>query len=120
MMDEYKSSKDLDDAEILEKFRSLLNKYQNQGMNISVADHIVAANLTVVDAVAQEIESDKIPVLTEIVILRPSVIQPQPMRSTPMQQILDAALEDANIAMSANARKALANALETRLVDQLK
>lgn len=120
MMDEYKSSKDLDDAEILEKFRSLLSKYQNQGTTISATDNVVAANLTAVDAVSQEIESDKIPVLTEVVILRPSVIQPQPMRSTPMQQILDAALEDANITMNANNRKALANALETRLVDQVR
>lgn len=123
MMDDYNSSTNSDDAEILAKFRSLLNKYQNQGKRISATNNTIASTSTTVsqtDGISQEIEAYKIPVLTEVVILHPSVIQPQPKRSTPIRQILDAALEDANIEMDANDRKALASALETHLAEQVK
>ena len=58
--------------------------------------------------------------LTEVVVLNPSVIQPQPKRSTPIQQVLDAALQDAHIDMSSSDRKALADALEARMSDSIK
>lgn len=122
-MDEHKSSTDTDDAEILTKFRNLLSKYQNQGKIIGATSTIATPIPTIasqIDEVPQEVEADKIPTLTEIVILHPSVIQPQPKRSTPIQQMLDAALEDAHIEMSVVDRKALANALEARLVGQVK
>lgn len=122
-MDEHKSSTDSDDAEILTKFRNLLSKYQNQGKIIGATSTIVATPIPTIasqtDGIPQEVEADKIPTLTEIVILHPSVIQPQPKRSTPIQQMLDAALEDAHIEMSVVDRKALANALEVRLVGQV-
>ncbi len=122
-MDEHKSSTDFDDAEILAKFRNLLSKYQNQGKIISASSTIAAPISTVApqtDGILQEAESDKIPTLTEIVILHPSVIQPQPRRSTLIRQILDGALEDTSIEMDAIDRKALASALEVRLTDQVK
>lgn len=120
MMNDDKTSINPDDSEILAKFRSLLNKYQNQG-NI-----IASSGMTVTSAPTAPVEhngpnvTDKIPVLTEAVILHPAVIQPQPKRLTPIRQILDAALEDVHIEMDVLDRKALANALEARLIDQIK
>lgn len=122
-MDEHKSSTDFDDAEILAKFRNLLSKYRNRGKIISATSAIAAPISTVAsqtDEILQEAEADKIPTLTEIVILHPSVIQPQPRRSTLIRQILDGALEDTSIEMDAIDRKALASALEVRLIDQVK
>lgn len=119
-MNENKTSTDSDDAEVLAKFRNLLSKYQNQGKPISTinsaAPHATAASDT--DAILYA-ESDKIPVLTEVVILHPSVIQPQSKRSASMHQILAAALEDANIEMDSSDKEALAQALEARLADQV-
>ncbi|TXI19116.1 MAG: hypothetical protein E6Q62_04990 [Nitrosomonas sp.] len=115
-MDEDKPPEtDYDDAEILYKFNKLLNKYQNQGgltqrIN-SVSDTLVRAAGAVVETGA-----DKIPTLTDVVILHPSLIHPQPKRLRSIQQILDAALLDAQIEMSVEDRKALANALELRMV----
>lgn len=118
MMNNERFSTDSDDTEILEKFRNLLSKYQNQGKIISSTVASTPTTVPYADGLSQEIVSDKIPVLTEVVILHPSVIQPQPKRMKPMQQILDAALEDAHIEMSINDRKALASALETRMGNQ--
>ncbi len=119
-MNDDKTSSDPDDSEILAKFRSLLNKYQNQGK-------IIASSTTALTSVPRvPVENtgsnvaDKIPVLTEAVVLHPAVIQPQPKRLTPIRQILDAALEDADIEMDVLNRKALASALEARLADQIK
>ncbi|SFE84089.1 hypothetical protein [Nitrosomonas sp. Nm166] len=119
-MDENKSTTDLDDAQILNKFNNLMNKYKNQGKMTSVP-HTVASTLATAsqaDQITQAIESDKIPTLTEVVILHPSIIQPQPKRLTPIWQILNAALEDAHIEMDISDRKALAHALEVRLADR--
>ena len=111
---------DTDDSEILEKFRSLLSKYQNQGNIIANPNMSVTSAPTLpVDDTAPAV-ANKIPVLTEAVILHPAVIQPQPKRLTPIRQILDAALADANIEMDVLDRKALANALEARLANQIK
>ena len=122
-MDEHKSSTDFDDAEILTKFRNLLSKYRNRGKIISATSTMAAPISTVAsqtDGILQEAAADTIPTLTEIVILHPSVIQPQPRRSTLIRQILDGALEDTSIEMDAIDRKALASALEIRLTDQVK
>ena len=122
-MTDNQSSTDSDDAEVLAKFRNLLSKYQNQGKPISASNNTASPHATSTsgtDAFLQTAESDKIPVLTEVVILHPSAIQPQPKRSTSIRQILAAALEDANIQMNPSDREALAEALETRLTDQIK
>jgi len=119
-MNDDKTSIDPDDSEILAKFRSLLNKYQNQGNIIASSNTLITAASTLpVDNTTPTV-ADKIPVLTAAVILHPAVIQPQPKRLTPIRQILDAALEDANIEMDVLDRKSLANALEARLADQIK
>lgn len=111
-MNNDKTSIDTDDSEILEKFRSLLSKYQNQGNIIASPklpdDHTVPAAV------------NKIPVLTEAVILHPAIMQPQSKRLTPFRQILDAALADANIEMDILDREALTKALEIRLAGQTK
>jgi hypothetical protein len=121
-MNEDKTSEDFDDARILAKFNSLLSKYQNQGKIIGAA-HPAAARLATasqVDDISSEIGPNKIPTLTEVVILRSSAMQSQTKRLTPMQLILNAALEDTNIEMNVLDRRALADALETRLADQIK
>lgn len=120
-MTENKSS-DSDDAEVLTKFRNLLSKYQNQGKPISASNNAAVPRATAAsdtDATLQAAESDKIPVLTEVVILHPSVIQPQSKHSVSMHQILADALEDANIEMNSVDREALAGALEARLANRL-
>lgn len=120
-MNEDNHSTDLDDAKILAKFSNLLNKYQSQGkITHTVAATAATTTISETDGILPEVESEKIPTLTEVVILHPSVIQPQPKRRKPIQQILDAALEDAHIEMDTSDRKALAHALEVRLADQIK
>ncbi|WP_394807946.1 hypothetical protein [Nitrosomonas sp.] len=119
-MNDDKTSIDTDDSEILAKFRSLLNKYQNQGNIIASPNSLVTPVSTLPDDHTAPVFANKIPVLTEAVILHPAVIQPQPKRLTPIRQILDAALADALIEMDVLDRKALANALEARLANQIK
>jgi len=119
-MDENKPAIDFDDAAILEKFRSLLSKYQSQG---KITPAISNVTLTVSAQQADKtvsMDASTIPLLSEVVVLHPSVIQPQPARLTPIQLILDAALRDANIEMDTLNKKALANALEVRLTNQIK
>ncbi|SEF74793.1 hypothetical protein [Nitrosomonas ureae] len=119
-MDENKPVIDFDDAAILEKFRSLLNKYQNQGkITPAISNVTLTASALHADKMLS-MDASTIPLLSEVVILHPSIIQPQPARLTPIQLILDAALRDANIEMDTLNKKALANALEVRLTNQIK
>lgn len=111
-MSDDKTAAEPDDAEVLDKFRNLLGKYQNQGKIAGTAP----ASKTFEDDKTASHETGSIPLLTETVILHPAVIQRQPARLTPIRQILDAALEEAQIEMDAQSRKALARALEIRLV----
>jgi hypothetical protein len=115
-MNDDKTAADSDDAEILDKFNNLLDKYRNQG-KIAGA---VPAGKTVGGGKTASRETDSIPLLTETVTLHPAVIQRQPARLTPMRQILDAALAEAQIEMDAQSRKALAYALEICLTKQIK
>ncbi len=121
-MEDNISSTDVDDAKILAKFNSLLNKYQNQGRLTGAANSLVpdATLVSQPNQISNEKEADAIPTLTEVVLLPPSVIQPQPKRITPIEQILDAALEDARIELDAAEKRILANALDARLGGQLK
>lgn len=119
-MSDDRTAPEVDDAEILAKFRNLLNKYQNKGKITLPADNATASSAALPVDKTTPIEMDKIPLLTEAVILRSSIIQPQPLRLTPIRQILDAALEDANIEMNTVDRKALSNALENRLRHRIK
>ncbi|MBX3616030.1 hypothetical protein [Nitrosomonas sp.] len=119
-MSENNSSTDLDDSEILTKFRNLLSKYQHQGKIISTSDYPASITTPQSDIPTKTEYSDEIPLLTDIVILHPTVIHPQPARLTPIRQILDAALSECLIELNTTDRKALANALEIRLARLLK
>jgi hypothetical protein len=114
-MSDDRTAPEVDDAEILAKFRNLLNKYQSQGRIILPADNSTTPPAVPFGDKTTPVEPDEIPLLTEAVILHSSIIQPQPLRLTPIRQILDAALEDAGIEMNSVDRKALVNALENRL-----
>ena len=115
-MSDDKTAAEPDDAEVLDKFRNLLGKYQNQG---KIASAVPTGKTFEGDKTTSH-ETGSIPLLTESVTLHPAVIQRQPARLTPMRQILDAALQEAQIEMDAQSRKALAHALETRLAKQIK
>ncbi|SEQ05244.1 hypothetical protein [Nitrosomonas ureae] len=120
-MDENKPVIDFDDAAILEKFRSLLSKYQSQGkITPAISNVTLTASAQHADKTGSSMDASAIPLLSDVVVLHPSVIQPQPARLTPIQLILDAALRDANIEMDTLNKKALANALEVRLTNQIK
>lgn len=108
---------DIDDNEILDKFNGLLEKYQNRGESPGTARRIKSTvSAKHYEETGLPIASpDTIPTLTEAVTLHPAIIQRQPKRSTPIQKLLDAALEETGITMNARDRKALANALESRL-----
>ena len=111
-MSDDKTATDSDDAEILNKFNNLLGKYQNQGkITGAMPPHNVSATGKT---------TGSIPVLTEAVTLHPAIIHRQPARLTPVRQILDAALEETQIEMDAQSRKALARALEIRLTKHIK
>ena len=115
-MSDDRTATDSEDTEILNKFNSLLGKYQNQG---KISGTIPAGKVHEAGNAASN-ETDPIPLLTEAVTLHPAVIQRQPARLTPIRQILDAALEEAHIEMDTKKRKALAHALEARLTKQIK
>ena len=75
-MFENNSSTDLDDAEILEKFSNLLNKYQNQiegGVNNT--QHENSESIGLVGGDRSKLDQSNIPVLSEMVVLHQSVMQ---------------------------------------------
>ena len=115
-MSDDKTATDSDDAEILNKFNNLLGKYQNQG---KITGAMPPHNVSTTGKTSSH-ETGSIPVLTEAVTLHPAIIHRQPARLTPVRQILDAALEETQIAMDAQSRKALARALEIRLTKHIK
>lgn len=121
-MQDNNSTDDVDDAKILAKFNSLLNKYQNlsriSGAGTTLTSGAATAGNTK-DA-SSAIDSDSIPVLTEIVSLPTSNIQAQPIPAATIEHILNAALSDAHINLDSAEKKILANALDARLSDQAK
>ncbi len=119
-MFENNSSTDLDDAEILEKFSNLLNKYQNQierGSNSAQCE-----NPESIGPIGDQLKLDQsnIPVLSEMVVLHQSVMQLQTKKTSPIRYVLDVALKDVGIEMNNLERNALADALETRLAEPKK
>mgnify|MGYP003439260747 FL=1 len=120
-MQDNNSSDDVDDAKILAKFNSLLNKYQNQGrMGAGSALASGAATAAEVKDLSPATDLDAIPILTDIVSLPSSDSQPQPTHATTIEHILNAALNDAHINLDTAEKKILANALDARLSDQAK
>ena len=114
---------DLDDA-ILTKFSNLLNKYHNPA---NLNPHAEAASVTQSASTADQMDflpaaavATSIPVLTEAVILDAVEPDAQSEPIKPVRTILDAALKDANIAMTYADRCALADALEMRWAEHFK
>ncbi|HLP82223.1 MAG TPA: hypothetical protein VK141_09595 [Nitrosomonas sp.] len=120
-MHDNNSIDDVDDAKILAKFNSLLNKYQNQGrMNAVNTLTPGAAPMVEVNDCSPATDSDSIPILTEIVSLPSSNIPPQPPHAETIEHILNAALNDAHISLDTAEKKILASALDARLSDPSK
>lgn len=121
-MQDNNSIDDVDDAKILAKFNSLLNKYQNQGRMAGTGNTLTssAAMATEVKEISSTADSDSVPILTEIVLLPSSIMQPLPAHATTIEHILNAALNDAQINLDTAEKKILANALDARLGDQAK
>ena len=120
-MFENNSSTDLDDAEILEKFSNLLNKYQNQiegGVNNT--QHENSESIGLVGGDRSKLDQSNIPVLSEMVVLHQSVMQLHTRKTSPIRCVLDVALKDVGIEMNNLDRNALADALETRLAETKK
>lgn len=119
-MFENNSSTDLDDAEILEKFSNLLNKYQNQIER--GGDSTQCENPESIGSIGDQSKLDQsnIPILSEMVVLHQSVMQLQTKKTSPIRYVLDVALKDVGIEMNNLERNALADALETRLTEPKK
>lgn len=116
---------DFNDEEILSKFNLLLHKYQNRSTVLGDTSSASPFPSTSTER-PMPAQSDtagtgsEIPLLTEVVALRTSDTPSGSENLTPMQRLLEAALEDARIKMRAVDRKALANALQNRLRDPIK
>ncbi len=119
-MDDQQSPADSGDSEILTKFRNFLNKYQNQGKIVPTVQVSATGTIAPLEDQRKPFKFEEIPLLTDVVVLQPAVIYPQPARLTPVRQILDAALTEAKIEMNDADRKKLGNALEKRLTGLLK
>lgn len=119
-MFEDNSSTDLDDAEILEKFSNLLNKYQNQiegGVNNTQRENPESIG-SIEDR--SKLDQSNIPILSEMVVLHQSVMQLQTKKNSSIRYVLGIALKDVGIEMNNLDRNALADALETRLAEPKK
>ncbi|MEO7320777.1 MAG: hypothetical protein ABIW02_03960 [Nitrosospira sp.] len=98
------ASSEADYDEILKKLDALLHKHQ--GMPSARAE---AGDAAVAPA------PDNIPMLTEIVLLPPTMLSPQADITSLLEQIVDSALRDAGADLATGARAALVQALECRL-----
>ncbi len=107
--------------EILSKLEALLRKHQgNPSASASVeTDGKAEAFHSAAHGTALEqrplIAVDEIPTLTEMVYLAPEMLSPQPDITSLLEQILDAALGDAEVDLNADTRKILVQSLESRL-----
>lgn len=112
-------SSEADYDEILIKLDALLCKHEGKPPALSEADNTAASLPVSTPAVAPEQTSltaaDNIPVLTETVLLTPSMLSPQSDITSLLEQILDSALRDAGLDLDTRARTALVQALEHRL-----
>jgi hypothetical protein len=109
--------------EILSKLEALLRKHQgnasapvpasaetdNKAGSFHIAAHGIASEQTSLMA------ADDIPTLTEMLYVPAEMLSPQPDIALLLEQILDAALGDAEVDLNAEARKKLIQALQSRL-----
>ena len=108
---------------ILRKLDILLRKHQGISPNSALAKASASAGahsrpISFSGAAPEQISltaADNIPTLTEVVHLVPSMLSPYSDITALLEQILDSALNDANIELSSEARKTLVQALESRL-----
>lgn len=106
---------------ILRKLDMLLRKHQ--GASLASARDKASANadsrpISFSEAASEQMSltaADNIPTLTEVVQLTPSMLPPYSDRAALLEQILDSALNDANVELSSEARKTVVQALESRL-----
>ncbi|MBA2658058.1 MAG: hypothetical protein H0U72_00480 [Nitrosospira sp.] len=104
------ASSEADYDEILKKLDALLHKHQ--GMPSARAE---AGDAAVAPAPSSFTAPDNIPMLTEIVLLPPTMLSPQADITSLLEQIVDSALRDAGADLATEARAALVQALECRL-----
>ena len=106
---------------ILRKLDILLRKHQGISPNSALAKASAGAHsrpISFSGAAPEQISltaADNIPTLTEVVQLAPSMLSPYSDITALLEQILDSALNDANVELSSEARKTLVQALESRL-----
>lgn len=124
MTQDYNTSTDFDDEEILNKVNNLLNKHQNQANSPDDFCDVASSDLDCTqksDSVLQQApqsSSKEIPTLTEVVILHPVTMPAQSECAISLQQILDTALQEVGIDLNTTDRIALLQALEKRLISK--
>lgn len=106
---------------ILRKLDMLLRKHQGASLASALGKAGADADsrsISLSRAAPEQISltaADNIPTLTEIVQPAPLMLSPYSDRAALLEQILDSALNDANVELSSEARKTLVQALESRL-----
>lgn len=106
---------------ILRKLDMLLRKHQGASLASALGKAGADADsrsISLSGAAPEQISltaADNIPTLTEIVQPAPLMLSPYSDRAALLEQILDSALNDANVELSSEARKTLVQALESRL-----
>jgi len=109
---------DIDDVEIMARFKTLLNKYQNQGRPVVKEIHqndAVSMPVVFRKKKSSVIRPEQIPLLTDTVKLSSPKFLAQMSKPVTLQQIVNAALNDINLEMKASEKKALAEVLANRL-----
>lgn len=123
-MQDYNTSTEFDDDEILNKVDSLLHKHQNQAKKLDDLRDAKSSDLDdtqIPGGALQQIlrsSSNEIPTLTEVVILHPVTMPEQSEYNSSLQQILDAALQEIGIDLNTTDRIALLQALEKHLISK--
>jgi hypothetical protein len=106
---------------ILRKLDMLLRKHQGASLASARGKASVDADFPPISfsgAAPEQISltaTDNIPTLTEVVRLAPPMRAPYSDITALLEQILDSALNDANVELSSEGRKTLVQALESRL-----
>lgn len=113
------SSSETEYDSILNKLDALLHKHQGKSQPLAGGDgnaeplhNVIPGGIPAGDASGS---TRNIPTLTEAVILTSGMLSSQSDITAILTQIVDSALKDAGTALSADARKALVLALESRL-----
>ena len=112
------SSSETEYDSILNKLDALLRRHQGKPQsaagdgNDEFLHNVIPGGIPAADASGS---ASNIPTLTEAVILTSGMLSSQSDITAILAQIVDSALKDAGAALSTDARKALVQALESRL-----